>query len=125
MEKSFLFGRYFPPIVLSRKVVLLRHAASLDVMFMVIPYFLLADLYNPPRDHATAIVHPIRALVQSQYHVDSSTERETRQAIRRLHQHLGRAAVHVPQLWLVTLGSGIPSAISRSRCRELPDAVSD
>jgi hypothetical protein len=107
MEKSFVFGRYLKPIVLSRKLVLPHHATSVDLMFMAIPYFLLTDLSDTQENAVAGKTHPIRALVQSQYHLDSSTARETQQAIQRLHFRLGRAAIHVPQLWLLTLGPGI------------------
>ncbi|KAJ5690378.1 hypothetical protein N7462_004770 [Penicillium macrosclerotiorum] len=106
IEKSFVFGRYFLPVVLSRNVVLPHHRTSVEVMFMTIPYFFMADLIDPrKRNTGDSKVHSVRALVQSLYHLDSSTARENQQAFRRVHPQAEKAVVHIPQLWVVTLGS--------------------
>ncbi|XHG04030.1 hypothetical protein AWENTII_007312 [Aspergillus wentii] len=86
----------------STDVQLPGHSEETKFNFMAIPYFLLDKARQRTEDHRSK-VHWVQPLVQSAYHLDSSTARENQQAIRRLHGNISEV-IHVPRLWLLSIG---------------------
>lgn len=78
------------------------------------PYFWLGKIQEAKSRFHSSKVHWVQPLVQSAYHLDSPISQGNQQAIRRLHNHL-TDILHVPQLWVLTVGDSTYS-ISVSRC---------
>ncbi|KAL4733718.1 hypothetical protein BDV11DRAFT_175422 [Aspergillus similis] len=108
-EQSAFRGGRFSPVSASTKVRLPGRNGSKEeefqVNFIAIPYFLLRDAGRPPQrtTGSRTKVHWVQPLVQSGYHLDSSMTRENQQAIRRLYSHI-KQVIHVPQLWVLSIG---------------------
>ncbi|KAL4931750.1 uncharacterized protein BDV17DRAFT_226384 [Aspergillus undulatus] len=104
-EESVFRGGRFRTVPASTKIQLLGRAESVTVNFTAIPYFLLQEAQSPPKRNTASRtkMHWVQPLVQSGYHLDSSMARENQQAIRRLYSHV-KQIIHVPQLWLLSIG---------------------
>ncbi|KAL3471000.1 hypothetical protein BJX99DRAFT_250770 [Aspergillus californicus] len=103
-EQSAFQGGRFRTIPASRHFQFPGHEDEVKVNFIAIPYFLLQSPQKPPRrTESRSKVHWVQPLVQSGYHLDSSMTHESQQAIRRLYRHITHI-IHVPQLWLLSIG---------------------
>jgi len=108
-EQSAFRGGRFRTVPASTKVQLpgskQEEREEVTVNFIAVPFFLLHKAQSPPKRTAAsrAKVHWVQPLVQSGYHLDSSIAREHQQAIRRLYSHV-KEIVHVPQLWVLSIG---------------------
>ncbi|KAE8372474.1 hypothetical protein BDV26DRAFT_98978 [Aspergillus bertholletiae] len=102
VEKSSFQGKRFIPSHYSTTMQLQGDSEKAKVNFIAVPYFLVGTAFQRPKVHSSK-VHWVQPLVQSAYHLDSSISRENQQAIRRLHGNMTEF-LHVPQLWILTIG---------------------
>ncbi|KAF5859391.1 hypothetical protein ETB97_002898 [Aspergillus alliaceus] len=102
VEKPSFQGKRFLSSHSSTTIQLPGDSTKAKVNFITVPYFLLGTAFQRPKAH-TSKVHWVQPLVQSAYHLDSSMSRENQQAIRRLHSDITEF-LHVPQLWILTIG---------------------
>ncbi|KAJ5320287.1 hypothetical protein N7508_000570 [Penicillium antarcticum] len=79
------------------------HPSGIKFTFLAMPYFLLQRLQQRGVSSSSKS-HWVQPLVQSAYHLDSSVAREDQQAIRNLYDGNIHEALHVPRLWILTMG---------------------
>ncbi|OQD85343.1 hypothetical protein PENANT_c010G07658 [Penicillium antarcticum] len=79
------------------------HPSGIKFTFLARPYFLLQRLQQRGVSSSSKS-HWVQPLVQSAYHLDSSVAREDQQAIRNLYDGNIHEALHVPRLWILTMG---------------------
>ncbi|KAE8356115.1 hypothetical protein BDV28DRAFT_145460 [Aspergillus coremiiformis] len=101
-ERSSFQGKRFLPCWTSIPLQLPGDAEETKISFVALSYFWLGKGLKTPGVHHSKF-HWVRPLVQSAYHLHSSTSRENQQAIRRIHSHIPEF-LHVPQLWILTIG---------------------
>lgn len=102
-EKQFIHGRYLKPIVL------VYDGADPDedfqepktATFISLPIFTT----DVPKRHMSTKEdegHPVRALLQSRYRLESTKSRDKGQVIRKVQRHSDHV-VHVPQIWALII----------------------
>ena len=102
-EKQFIHGRYLKPIVL------VYDGADPEedfeepktATFISLPIFTT----EVPKRHTSTKEdegHPVRALLQSRYRLESTKNRDKGQVIRKIERHSDHV-VHVPQIWALII----------------------
>ena len=102
-EKQFIHGRYLKPIVL------VYDGADPDedfqepktATFISLPIF-TTDVPKRPTSTKEDEGHPVRALLQSRYRLESTKSRDKGQVIRKVQRHSDHI-VHVPQIWALII----------------------
>lgn len=103
-QTSSFQGKRFLACSVCKNVILPGSSDETRINMMAVPYFWRGKtLERRNRSHSSK-AHWTQPLVQSAYHLDSSISRENQQAIRRLYNHVPDL-IHVPQLWILTIGN--------------------
>ncbi|KAJ4982826.1 mg2+ transporter [Stagonosporopsis vannaccii] len=95
-----------------------QQADAESVIFSCIPYF---DLQVPAKKKpTTALVNrfPSRTLMQSYYPYEPVQDRDAEQAYRKFGNEQRGALVHVPNLWMVNIGSNIVATCGHQPLRD-------
>ncbi|KAI9831689.1 MAG: hypothetical protein M1819_004755 [Sarea resinae] len=97
--KSFVHGSYLEPNASCyRGVDLQTEGSGISATFLCLPYFSC----RPPTSYSFKKgdrIYPVRALLQSRYRLESTQQREKKQAICSLENLSQSEIIHVPQLW--------------------------
>lgn len=102
-EKQFIHGRYLKPIVL------VYDGADPEedfqepktATFISLPIF-TTDVQKRHTSTKEDEGHPVRALLQSRYRLESTKSRDKGQVIRKVQRHSDHV-VHVPQIWALII----------------------
>jgi hypothetical protein len=89
-----------------------------SVIFSCVPYF---DLQNSSTKKSTAgqtLRAPSRSLMQSYYPYEPVEERDSEQAYRKFDNEKRGALIHVPNLWMINIGSDIVATCSHQSLHE-------
>ena len=102
-EKQFVHGRYLKPIVLVYDGADPEEGSEepKTATFISLPIFTT----DVPKRHTSTKEdegHPVRALLQSRYRLESTKSRDKGQVIRKV-QHHSDHVVHVPQIWALII----------------------
>ena len=113
-EKKFVHGRYLKPITLVYDGVDPKNPASprpedkvrKTATFVSFPFFTIGCPQRHTLDKKSE-GHPVRALVQSRYHLESTKRRDKEQVITKAKYHSAHKdhVVHVPQIWALIINS--------------------
>ncbi len=102
-EKQFIHGRYLKPIVLVYDGADPEEDSEepKTATFISLPTFTT----DVPKRHILTKEdegHPVRALLQSRYRLESTKSRDKGQVIRKIQRHSDHV-VHVPQIWALII----------------------
>ncbi len=102
-EKQFIHGRYLKPIVLVYDGADPEEDSEepKTATFISLPFFTT----DVPKRHTSTKEdegHPVRALLQSRYRLESTKNRDKGQVIRKIQRHSDQV-VHVPQIWALII----------------------
>ena len=102
-EKQFIHGRYLKPIVLVYDGADPEEDSEepKTATFISLPIFTT----DVPKRHTSTKEdegHPVRALLQSRYRLESTKNRDKGQVIRKIERHSDHV-VHVPQIWALII----------------------
>ena len=102
-EKQFIHGRYLKPIVLVYDGADPEEDSEepKTATFINLPIFTI----DVPKRHTSTKEdegHPVRALLQSRYRLESTKNRDKGQVIRKIERHSDHV-VHVPQIWALII----------------------
>ena len=102
-EKQFIHGRYLKPIVLVYDGADPEEDSEepKTATFISLPIFTT----DVPKRHTLTKEdegHPVRALLQSRYRLESTKSRDKGQVIRKIQRHSDHV-VHVPQIWALII----------------------
>lgn len=115
-QTSSFQGKRFLACSICKNVVLPGCSEETRINMMVMPYFWCGKTPERRNRSHNPTAHWTQPLVQSSYHLDSSISREDQQAIRRLYNHVPDL-IHVPQLWMLTIGnSTLTTFVFRRSC---------
>ncbi|KAJ8106066.1 hypothetical protein OPT61_g9787 [Boeremia exigua] len=105
--KIYLDGMFIEPGTVLRADECNQKTNSESVIFSCIPYF---DLQTPAKkvsDTGKVSRFPSRTLMQSYYPYEPVQERDAEQAYRKFVNEQRDALVHVPNMWIVNIGSSV------------------
>lgn len=104
-EKTFVHGRYLKPRTFTYEAVYPEEDVQSTgklAMFVCIPIFSLGDpkIYNTTKESSE---HPVKALLQSLYRLESTVHRERKQVVAKMALSNQLQLIHVPQLWALVI----------------------
>ena len=102
-EKQFVHGRYLKPTVLVYDGADPEETAKdqKTATFVSLPIF-TTECERHHKSTKEDELHPVRALLQSRYRLESTKGRDKEQVIRKVHSKKAHV-VHVPQIWALII----------------------
>ena len=117
-EQQYIHGKYLEPVTViyggedSHRGPDNRPKTA---TFICLPFFDVGSL-GPSSNATNSQSHPIRALLQTRYRLESTLNRDKTQVIRKLMSHGKQACVQLPQLWAVDVNKGVMALKSNWPC---------